>query len=146
MKRSRLRIAGKSDTAEIKREIQFTLREIVIMRDKGCILRFKRHCGGEIGKAVIQADHLVTRANSATYADPRLVVALCKGCHGGWKQWNKEAYDALVKTILPPDRVALWERCERERYSTVTRKGSYDWKLELIVLKGQLVTMKAQLS
>jgi hypothetical protein len=49
-----------------------------------CILRNIRHCGGEpgftfledgvIGKVVLQADHLITRANSATYADSRLVV------------------------------------------------------------------------
>jgi hypothetical protein len=34
-----------------------------------------------------QADHLTTRANSATYADTRLIVCACKGAHG-WKKWH----------------------------------------------------------
>jgi len=30
---------------------------------------------------VLLADHLITRANSATFADSRLVVCVCKSCH-----------------------------------------------------------------
>lgn len=50
LKRSKLRLEGVSDTAQTKKRIQALVREIVILRDKGCILRFKRPCGGEIGK------------------------------------------------------------------------------------------------
>jgi len=38
-KRSKLRVVGHSTTAEIKQEIQSILRQIVIRRDGGCILR-----------------------------------------------------------------------------------------------------------
>ena len=35
----KIRLAGRSETADTKREIQRLLREIVILRDGGCILR-----------------------------------------------------------------------------------------------------------
>jgi BolA family transcriptional regulator, general stress-responsive regulator len=119
---------------------QHWVRKIVIPRDKGCILRRHRHCGGEagysfleggiIGKVlglVFQTDHLITRVNSATYADTRPIVCLCQPCHG-WKHCHKEEYDALVKTILPPDRLKPWEECERASWKPV-RTTLYDWKL-----------------
>lgn len=107
LRRTRLKMRGTSDTSVLKERIQALLREIVIKRDGGCILRKVRHCGGEIGQAVLQADHLITRANNATYADSRLVVCLCQPCHGGFKKWHKEQYDAIVKEILPPATVKL---------------------------------------
>jgi hypothetical protein len=48
-----------------------------------------------------QADHLITRANSATYADTRLIVCACKG-HHGWKKWHQKEYEALVRTLISP--------------------------------------------
>lgn len=140
MKRSKLRVVGHSTTAEIKKEIQATLRQIVIARDGGCILRRVRMCGGDIGQSVLQADHLITRSNSATFADVRLVVCVCRGCHG-WKSLGsnlrKAQYDELVKRILPKETVDLWERCERDSWMPV-RTGSTDWKMALIVLKQEL--------
>lgn len=136
MKKTSLRKNSLSPTAVLKREIQRLLREVVIARDKGCILRFLRHCGGEVGKRTIQADHLITRANSATYGDSRLVVCVCSGCHL-WKKYNKEEYDALVKTILPKDIVELWEKCQKDSWRP-KRTTSYDWKLQLLALKQEL--------
>ena len=138
MKRSKLRVAGVSDTTKIKQSIQSLVREIVILRDKGCILRFKRPCGGEIGKAVLQADHLVTRANSATYGDTRLIVCLCRPCHGGFKQWHKPEYDALVRTILPKERVALWDMAQANAH----RPQKMDWKLVEIGLQQELTPLQ----
>lgn len=132
MKRSRLKRKGTSDTTKIKDEIQALLRQIVIIRDGGCVLRKIRHCN----HPVLQADHLITRSNSATFGDSRLVVCLCKACHGGFKQWHKEKYDALVKTVLPKERVALWERCEQERSSHKANK--MDWKLVKLSLEQEL--------
>src|SRR5436309_1064851 len=107
-----LKVYGDNDTATLKKEIQRLVRDIVILRDGGCVLRFVRHCGGEPGRAVLQADHLITRANSATYADTRLIVCVCRGCHY-WKSVGsnrrKGEYDALVKTILSKERVELWD-------------------------------------
>lgn len=141
MKRSFLKRKGTSETAKLKDEIQAVVREIVILRDGGCILRPYRHCGGDLGSgAVIQADHLISRSNSATYADSRLVVCVCRPCHA-WKSLGsnlrKNEYDDLVKKILLPERVRLWERCEKESWRP-SPKGKYDWKLSLIALNQEL--------
>lgn len=46
-------------------------------------------------KIILQADHLTTRANSATFADTRLIVCVCKG-HHGWKKWHQQEYEEVV--------------------------------------------------
>jgi hypothetical protein len=129
LKPKKLRVQGVSDTAVIKRNIQALLRSYAIERDGDCILRKYRRCNDP----VLQYDHLITRANSATYADERLGVLICRTCHG-WKHWHKEEYDALVRTILPKTRVQLWQRCEEASWRP-TNKGAYDWKLEELRLK-----------
>lgn len=144
LKRGRLRVKGHSEVNDLKDEIQRLVREIVMIRDGGCILRNYRRCGGELGQAVMQADHLITRSNSATYADTRLIVCLCQPCHGGWKKWHKEDYDRLVKSILSKDRVALWEACEAD--NTPHHKTSYDWKLYIIQLKNELKDLLAHIN
>lgn len=132
---------GKSDAALLKKKIQAELRRIVIARDKGCILRDIRHCGGlpDTPGIVLQGDHLVTRANSATFADPRLVVCVCRSCHY-WKSVggniNKAQYDALVRTLLPKDRVELWDKAIQDSWRPM-RYSSMDWALELTFLKTQ---------
>lgn len=138
MKKTWIARKGKSENAKTKNRLQALVREIVMKRDGGCILRDKRHCGAVLGLTghVFQADHLVTRSNSATFTDTRLIVCLCKACHGGWKQWNKEAYDALVKTVISKERVALWERAEEARSSHKTTK--MDWIMEEIALQQEL--------
>jgi len=135
MKRTKLRLKSCSTTAQLKDDIQHLVREIVMIRDGGCILRKYRHCGGELGETVIQADHLVTRANSATYADTRLIVCLCRGCHG-WKHWHEKEYDSLVKSILPKDRVELWDKCQKEHEAHMTHK--MDWAIEKLALEQEL--------
>lgn len=132
MKRTKLRVAGHSTTSEDKQEIQRLVREIVMLRDKGCILRKLRNCGGDIdAEAVLQADHLITRSNSATYADTRLIVCVCRNCHG-WKRYWEQEYNALVKTIISKERIKLWERCEADRKQHKTYK--VDWKMEILAL------------
>lgn len=138
---TKLRVAGKSDVSETKREIQDTARAIVIKRDKGCILNSKPDipdCNGyrKDGELILQADHLITRANSATYADTRLIVCVCKG-HHGWKKWNEQRYNEIVRQLISPERVALWDRCHADRYKPV-RTTAYDWQLALIALKDEL--------
>lgn len=144
MKRTQLRARGKSDTSVLKDEIQKLVRDIVIARDGGCILRKTRYCVGEVGFSVLQADHLITRANSATFADTRLIVCLCRPCHA-WKSLGgnlrKAQYDDMVKKLLSPERVKLWEQCERDSWRP-QRMGAYDWKIEIIALKKQLSEMK----
>ena len=128
LKRSLLRQISQSPNAQAKQRIQVKVREIVILRDKGCILRQKRFCGGDVGFAVLQADHLITRANSATYGDTRLIVCVCKPCHA-WKSLGNNArkreYDALVKTVISPERVKLWEQMEADSW----RGTKVDWQI-----------------
>jgi hypothetical protein len=157
-RRTPLAAKGGSDTAHIKDDIQATVRAIVIARDGGCIFQlFKRgepdlavylnvgdgvpSCNGyaKDGHLILQADHLVTRANSATYADTRLVVCVCKG-HHGWKKWNEQRYNEIVRQLLPADRVALWDKAHAARYIP-TRMTSSDWAKELAALKQELRKM-----
>ena len=133
MRRTPLSKKGKGESTVLKDQIQDKLRELVIKRDGTCILRKALHCNDP----VLQADHLITRANSATYADSRLVVCLCRSCHG-WKHWHKEQYDDLVKTtVLPKKIVKLWNDCERDSWKP-RRTGSYDWRVALAVLEQEI--------
>ena len=141
IKKSVLRKISKDPTAQSKVRIQALVREIVIKRDKGCILRLKRFCGGDVGYAVLQADHLITRANSATYGDTRLIVCVCTRCHG-WKSLgsnrNKKEYDTLVRSLLPPERVALWDMAEADSHRTFKA----DWSLVEVALLRELATLQ----
>jgi hypothetical protein len=148
---TKLRVEGHTETAEVKREIQDVARDIVIIRDGGCILRAQFRlmamgvipsCGGyrKDGQLILQADHLITRGNSATYADTRLIVCVC-AAHHGWKSLGgnarKKKYDELVRTLITPERVALWDRCEQDSWRP-KRTYALDWKLQLAALKQEL--------
>lgn len=148
LKRTKLNVVGHSTTAQDRQRIQDLVRLICCFRDGGCVLRTLRHCGGEavveiddkseykiISNNVIQADHLVTRANSATYADTRLIVCLCKNCHA-WKHWNEKEYEKLVRLTLSNDRKNLWDKCELDRQAHKTYKP--DWKLAILALEKEL--------
>lgn len=146
MKRTRLRQKSKAPSAIIKDDIQALVRQIVIIRDGGCILREYQHqscaCGGyaKDGHLILQADHLVTRGNNPTYGDTRLIVCLCKA-HHGWKSvggnLRKGRYDALVKTILPKDRLLLWAIAEADSHKTYPMHAA-DWMLVKLALESEL--------
>lgn len=126
-----MRKKSKSETSVNKDSIQKLVRAIVIKRDGTCVLRKLRHCND----SVMQADHLITRSNSATYADTRLIVCICRSCHG-WKHWHEKEYDALVKTVLPEERLILWDRCQQELHAHKTKK--MDWVMEIVALEQEL--------
>lgn len=146
--RTQLRVVGHSQISETKQRIQDLLLAIVKLRDGGCILRVLpwHTCTGfaKDGHLILQADHLITRGNAATYADSRLVVCVCKGAHG-WKSvggnLRKAQYDAIVKTLLPPERVALWEACEADSWKP-QRTSAMDWKLQEIALQKELADLQ----
>jgi len=144
-RRTMLATLGKSDTAKTKQRIQALLRQGVIARDGGCILRDVRHCNGLPGVpgVVLQADHLITRANSATFGDLRLVVCVCKRCHS-WKSLGdnlrKAQYDQLVRSLLPQDRVLLWDRAEQDLWRPHPARTA-DWKLTELTLKQEVEAM-----
>lgn len=134
------RVAGHPTVPQLKKDIQALLREIVIIRDGKCILHGIR-CNHEVGMEglVWQAEHLIERSNSATYADTRLVVLVCRNCHG-WKHFKKsnhDQYDTWVKTKLSKERVILWERCEADSWRPAPTR-SYDWQLAKVALEQEL--------
>lgn len=140
----RLRVKGVSDTSTTKDEIQDLVRAIVIKRDGGCVLRNLQHvvgaCGSKQtkdGHMVLQADHLVTRANNATFGDTRLIVCLCQSHHGGFKQWNKADYDKVMRGVIGPKRTDLWDKAEADRHKIYPMHSS-DWKLLKIALEQEL--------
>jgi hypothetical protein len=144
VKRTPLAKKGTSDTALIKEEIQNYVRAIVIIRDGGCIARNEpwHTCNGyrNHGELILQADHFITRGTSATYADTRLIVCICKGLHG-WKKWNEKEYNERIRPLIGPKRCALWDRCHAARY-TPTRMYASDWKKELAALKQEFANTK----
>lgn len=153
-RRTPLRVKGISETSEVKQRIQDLVRAIVILRDGGCILRddgvqhmnYLPPCNGyaKDGHLVLQGDHLVTRSNSATFADTRLVVCVCKG-HHGWKSLGgnarKKQYDEIVRILLLPERVKLWDDCERDSWRP-HRVSAMDWKLQETALVQELAELQ----
>ena len=137
MRRKALNRVGKSETTKLKIEIQRLLREIVIIRDKKC-----QRCGVKYGTegVVFQCDHLLSRSHNATYAVSALCVLLCKPCHA-WKSLGsnlrKKEYDEFMRAKLSKEVVSLWDRCEQDSWR-VTKKGAYDWDLEIVALNQEL--------
>lgn len=145
-RRGALRKISKSPVATIKGRIQALLRQIVMIRDRGCVLRNVR-CGAfcEVTGVVFQADHLLSRSNSATYGDSRLVVCVCRPCHA-WKSLGnnlrKKQYDDLVRSLIPKERVALWDIAELE---AGRHKGvKIDWTLVEIGLQQELKGLQSR--
>lgn len=135
LKRTRIRVAGHSTTSELKREIQALLREIVIKRDGGCWLRHYPEsgaCGGRRGdgELILQAEHLHTRSNAASFSDPRLVVCICQRHHIYWKPQHSHRYNELAEKFIGKERAMLWKRVREDH-----RPHKVDLKLELIALK-----------
>lgn len=138
LKRTKLRVVGQSDTAELKREIQALLRQIVMIRDGGCILRhypMTGQCGGyrNDGELILQAEHLHTRSNSASYADHRLVVCLCKRHHIFYKPQHPSEYYAVVEEYIGEERVKLLKSVQSDQ-----RPHKMDWKIEKLALEQYL--------
>lgn len=135
LKRTKLRLAGHSTTADLKKEIQALLRQIVIKRDEGCILRnypSTGQCGGyrKDGELILQAEHLHTRSNAASFSDSRLVVCLCSRHHIFYKPQHADEYYQVVRKHIGTIRSLLLDRVQQD-YSP----HKVDLKMELIALK-----------
>jgi hypothetical protein len=69
------------------------------------------------------------------------VVCVCKA-HHAWKSLGsnlrKKQYDELVRQVLPPERVKLWDTCERDSWRP-HRAYAADWKLAEAALKSELM-------
>jgi len=143
LRRTPLRTKGQNPTALMKEKIQAILREIVILRDKGCIMRhYKneinpqyRECGGyrKDGELILQAEHLHTRANASSFSDTRLVICLCQRHHIYYKPQHSDEYYRIVKKHIGQVRVKLLEAVQNDRTA-----HKVDLALALVVLKQEL--------
>ena len=127
---------GKSDTAKLKREIQALVREIVIIRDKGCLLKgYKFACSN-----VLQADHLITRGKNVGYADTRLIICLCSGHHTAKTFDDNNEYEPLIRNEIGEKRAKLWDmvRADRKSYPM----SAWDWTKVIIGLKKDLADLE----
>ncbi len=133
MKRGKLRVQGQSDSAHLKRDIQALLRAIAIKRDGGCLLRGKGNC-----TEVLQAEHLITRANPRTFADMRNIVCLCTYHHLFFKKQYSQLYWELIEQRIGPTRWA-WYKLARDDLSYFKA----DWKLAKLALTEELKRTRA---
>lgn len=139
----KLCVAGHSDTADLKADIQALLRHIVILRDGGCFLRHFRHridpqyeeCGPtrSDGLLVLQAEHLHSRANASAFSDSRLVVCCCQRHHIYYKAQHSAEYNELAREFIGPERSKLWDRVREDR-----RAYKVDLKLAKVALEAEL--------
>ncbi len=115
MKRSPLRRKSKSPSAKAKDRIQGLIREKVIERDGGCVLRHYDEAGEcymyrSDGELILQAEHLNGRANSVSYAELDNIVCLCKGHHFFFKKRQPALYWVLIRKHLGEKR---WKKVEK---------------------------------
>ncbi len=140
MKRTKIRLVGHSSTAEIKRDIQATIRQLGLLRDGGCVLRNypaeAGGCGGfrNDGGMIYQAEHLVTRSNSASFGDMRNIIILCRNHHMYFKPQHSSLYWDIVRKHIGEER---WKWFIKMRDDT-TPMRSTDWKLVKLVLEADL--------
>lgn len=137
-----LRAQGKTGTAPVKKRIQALLRELVIHRDGGCILRKYPEsgaCGGYgpvSGLLILQAEHLRSRAYSSTYADPRNIVCLCSHHHGHWKERNSALYWDIIRRHLGEGGWGWLQFALRD--TKAHRMTEWDWEKQAIALKVEI--------
>lgn len=146
LKKTKLRLVGHSTTTDLKKEIQATLRSIVIKRDGGCFLRHYTNkitpqyakCGGyrNDGELILQAEHLHSRSTANSFSDPRLVVCVCQRHHIYYKPQHSAEYNDLAKDFIGTERAELWERVRNDH-----KPYKVDLKLELLALKQLLKSM-----
>lgn len=143
MKRTKLRLVGKSSSSVLKREIQALLRQIVIKRDGGCFLRHYKskitpqyaNCGGyrNDGELILQAEHLHTRSNASSFSDTRLVVCVCQRHHIYYKPQHSAEYNELARDFIGKKNAQLWDRVKEDRTA-----HKVDLVLEKLALEKEL--------
>lgn len=103
---------SKDSVSKAKDRIQKLLRAIVIKRDGGCLVAGYHHITGMRCSEILQAEHIVGRSHSCTYADLENIICLCVSHHGIWKKNNPTYYADLIQSIIG-----------RERYARIHDKG-----------------------
>jgi hypothetical protein len=126
-KRRGLRKNGKSPVSKIKRQIQAKLRLNAIERDGGCVLMGKTtmECN-----EVLQAEHLVSRANSASFADMENIVCLCSHHHIFWKPQNQARYWELIRRHIGEERWAKVQAWAKDKSPHPMKRWDWEQALE----------------
>src|SRR3990167_4521339 len=142
MKKSPLQQYGKSNVSKTKVKIQALLRELAIQRDKHCVLQDYPEagvCGSRAtkdGHLIIQAEHLISRARSVSFADMRNIVLLCQRHHGYFKEQNGRLYWELIEKIIGQERWNWIKKVEKD--TKPYHMDLADWQKIEIVLYNEL--------
>jgi hypothetical protein len=131
--RSALRQMSKSPVAGYKRRIQAALNALGQARDGGCIMRHypeSGECGGYAndGHLILQWDHILTRSNSATFADLRNGIILCKRHHIFWKKQYPMLWAELVYRHIGAETTS-WIHRQQALSGKPTRIYPSEWLL-----------------
>lgn len=142
MKRTRLKMRGTSDSSVLKDEIQALLRQIVIKRDKKCLLSHYPETGAcgprrNDGELIYQAEHLNGRSHMISFADSRNVVLLCQRHHIYWKPQNSRRYWEIIEEMIGPTRWDYFKKVEADR-----KAYKIDLKLAKVALLQELREIK----
>lgn len=105
--------------SKVKKDIQAKLRERAIERDKTCVVGQNPsllpsnwlQCAPfrKDGELVLQAEHLVGRANSASYADMDNIVLLCQRHHFYFKTQHPALYWNIIQKHIGKRR---WDKIQ----------------------------------
>lgn len=136
--KSGLKKRGKSTVSKIKNRIQALLRARAIERDGECVVGQYRnllpatyyYCGPlrTDGEIIVQAEHLVGRSNSASYADMDNIILLCMRHHFYFKKQHGALYWSIVQTHIGPER---WEKVKTwEADRSPHRMRAADWAVK----------------
>lgn len=128
--------------SQVKKKIQAKLRENAIERDKTCIIGQNasllplnwRVCAPrrQDGEIIVQAEHLVGRANSASYADMDNIVLLCMRHHFYFKTQHPALYWEIVRKYIGEKR---WEKTQKwEHDYTPHHFVASEWRMMLNAL------------
>jgi len=143
LKRTKIRVVGQTEPAELKRDIQAIIREMAIIIDGGCFLRHypeAGQCSGfrKDGELILQAEHLITRGNTATFGDMRNIVCICRHHHGHFKPEQGMLYWELVRRYVGEKRWKWIQLAEADK-----SPHKVDLKLLKVVLEQDLNKMKS---
>ena len=138
MRRTRLRVAGTSTTAELKKEIQALLRELAIKIYGTCVLSKYPETGAcgsytKAGNLILQAEHLNSRSNTVSFGDMRNIILLCQRHHIYWKPQNSQRYWELIREIIGEERWAWYVKVRDDK-----RAYKVDLRLVKIALEQEL--------
>lgn len=140
-RRKRIPKQGKLPLSKVKRELQAVLRQRAIERDRSCVIgKYQddlppswRKCGRlrKDGQIIVQAEHLVGRTKSISYADMDNILLVCQRHHFFFKRQHGLLYWSIVRKHVGEEiwsKIQAWEMAPNLTFSTE------EWRNKLHVL------------